>query len=251
MCVIAAMIDRKISKEDLLKCERANKDGGGVSWVEDGKVHWKKGIDGKEMWKIIEKVALPCVAHFRISTTGTYTKALTHPFPIEEQCSTALHGSADRVLFHNGMWNKWDDWCMEMVVMKNIVFPGGEWSDSRAMAWMIHHSNPSFLRFVGQKIAIHTADKVYMWGSFTEKDGIYYSNMGWDYPVKTWPEYKGGKDSYGYGSLYTDYGKRGVGFNNGQYEDKKQTPKTETAEDTKLSQEEMRDYLAALEGQNE
>jgi hypothetical protein len=137
------------------------------------------------MWKIIQDIPLPFVVHFRISTIGGVTKQLCHPFPVTKDCSTDLTGTASMVLFHNGIWNRWEEACMNMVLLKNAYFPNGQWSDSRALAWLTHQSNTSFLRFTNQKIAIHSPKRIHLAGDFQEDEGVLYSNLSWKNDYKT------------------------------------------------------------------
>lgn len=184
MCVIISMIKTVPSLKTFKKCEEANGDGGGISWIDGDMVKWKKGIKAEEVYEIAKKAGGNCVAHFRIGTIGGKDFGLCHPFPITNDCPTSLEGTAKRVLFHNGHWHKWDDVCMEMVLFKNAYFPGGDWSDSRAMAWLISHCNSSFLKFLGQKVVIHSAKNQLYFGEFQKKDDVYYSNLLWD--TKVW-----------------------------------------------------------------
>lgn len=180
MCVIIVAEKRLPSKKNLMLCEEHNADGGGISWVEDGLVHWKKGINGNEMWNIMNSVKLPIVAHFRIGTIGGKHDLLTHPFPITKECSVALEGKAESVLFHNGHWHDWDRVCMQMVLLRKLYFPMGPWSDSRAIAWIVKNTNNSVLRLIGGKFAIHNTNNIYKYSSGWETvDDVLYSNDLW------------------------------------------------------------------------
>lgn len=181
MCVIIVMEDKIPSLDIFKKCEKANKDGGGISWVQDNKVHFKKGIDAVEMHGIAEAAGGNCIAHFRISTIGGTPKELCHPFIVSRKSEILLEGATDKVLFHNGIWNKWDEYATSLVINNNLVFPTGQWSDSRAMAWIAGNSNQSFLKLLyGQRVAVQTAKNIYLYGSWDEKGGVKYSNLNWD-----------------------------------------------------------------------
>ena len=69
---------------------------------------------------------------------------------------------------------------MNMIIYKNIVSPGGPWSDSRALAWIVGHSNDTFLAFTNQKVAIQTARGIIMYGDWQVKDDVSYSNLHWE-----------------------------------------------------------------------
>ena len=180
MCVIIAM-ESKIPSLDTFKlCAKKNPHGGGISWVKNGKVHWKKGIEAEEVHSIAERHGAPCVAHFRISTVGGTPKSLCHPFPIEKVIPDDIEGKSDAVLFHNGHWKDWDDVCMQMVLQKNAEFHDADWSDSKAMAWIAAHSNHSFLHFVSsQRVVIQTPKTRIYYGTWEQKEDVWYSNLNW------------------------------------------------------------------------
>lgn len=180
MCVIISMEKEIPSLETFKLCEEKNRDGGGISWVENGKVHFKKGIEYKEMHDIAKTKGAPCVAHFRISTIGGKPKELCHPFIVDPKSSIALEGKTDAVLFHNGVWNNWESKCINMVLNKGAKFSGGAWSDSRAMAWLAGNSNHSFLALIGQKVVIQTPRSRFYYGNFENKGGVWYSNLYWE-----------------------------------------------------------------------
>jgi len=204
MCVIIAMEEKVPSLEIMELCEKKNSHGGGISWIDNGKVHWKKGIKAKEIHEIAIEFGPPCIAHFRISTVGGTPKTLCHPFPIVKTSDDFLEGSGDSVLFHNGHWTDWQKFCMNLVVNKNAVFGEGDWSDSKALAWVTAHSNHSFMHFLErQRVAIQTPKARIYYGSWEKKDDVWYSNLNWDTPKhdlsKYWKE-----QGYQYG--YNDKG---------------------------------------------
>lgn len=179
MCVIIVMNKKLASLEILKQCEERNGDGGGVSWIENDMVRYKKGIKSEEIFDIITEKGAPCVAHFRISTTGGVSSELCHPFIVSKKSPNPTSGSVNEVLFHNGVWSKWDRYMVDSVVKEGLEIPGGIWSDSRALAWYAAIKNKSFLGFIGQKIAIQSKRGIDQWGDFEEKDGISYSNTNW------------------------------------------------------------------------
>jgi hypothetical protein len=166
-------------KEVFEQCEKKNPHGGGVSWISKEKLYFKKGIDAAEIYEIAAEFGPPCVAHFRISTIGGTPKELCHPFIVSKKSELHLEGTADSVLFHNGVYNNWEKVCFNMVLNKNAVYPEGAMSDSRAMAWITAHCNPTWLDFIGQKTVIQTKDKRIYSGLWQKEDGAWYSNMYW------------------------------------------------------------------------
>lgn len=169
--------------------EDANPHGGGIAWVHDKSVRWRKGIDAEEMAKLIKDfdIKAPCIVHFRIATVGkSDDKELCHPFPISKRASTCLHGNADRVLAHNGHWGTWGK---ELVraVRKSGVRLGGKWSDTRTLAWLAKISDSDeVLDKSYQKIV--TLDKfgnlLFFGSGWFEDGGFKMSNRIWE-PTKT------------------------------------------------------------------
>lgn len=183
--------------------EKANPHGGGIAWVFNGSVRWRKGIDAEEMAKIIKdnKIAGPCIVHFRIATVGSADdKELCHPFPMSKRASTCLHGNADRVLAHNGHWGTWGK---ELVraVKKSGVHLGGKWSDTRTLAWLAKlRDSDEVLEKSYQKIVTLDKDgKLCFFGSgWSEDGGFKMSNRIWE-PSKpsTYTRYDFRNDQWG------------------------------------------------------
>jgi predicted glutamine amidotransferase len=125
----------------------------------------------------------PFLLHFRIATAGGVSKELTHPFPIEPTASLALEGECESVLMHNGHFSEW-----QKVLLNNISptykFPEGDWSDSRAMAFIASIHGEHVLKLFEEKITVLSAktgltifeDKRFV--THTQKDGskLFLSN---------------------------------------------------------------------------
>jgi hypothetical protein len=186
-------------KETFELCEKKNPHGGGISWISKGKVHFKKGIEAAEIYEIAKEFGTPCIAHFRISTIGGTPKELCHPFPVTKKCPLDLQGEGDSVLFHNGVWQGWEKLCFQTILNKNGVYPSDVMSDSRAMAWVTAHCNPSWLNFIPtQKVVIQTKDTRLYFGSWEQDDETWYSNLYWKpkkYEGYKYSTYKYDKDS--------------------------------------------------------
>jgi hypothetical protein len=166
----------------LESAEQMNSHGGGIAWIENGKVRYKKGIKAKEIFEITKKIQLPAIIHFRIASIGSVKNELCHPFEINEEASTALSGSCDGVLFHNGTWSDWNEICMRAVVSKGIKFPAGDWSDSRAMAWLADKFGVNFLSLIdtSNKIAVLTPEGITKFGRYVEVEKNLCSNDYFD-----------------------------------------------------------------------
>jgi hypothetical protein len=198
MCVIIACPKNLPSLEILKTCEENNKDGGGIAYPKDGMIYYEKGLDAKEIHRHLLKLknVRPAVIHFRISTVGGKSTGLCHPFPIDVQAGTGKRGIAEAVLFHNGHWTKWKETLTSAFLGKGAKVPKGDWSDSRAMAWLLGNYGiemMDFLEIFRDRIAILGKNKkIKLYGEFEEKDGIYYSNTYWDRGKSSFPIYSGG-----------------------------------------------------------
>lgn len=160
MCVIMA-IERKFPDLKLLElAEKENDDGAGIAWIQDGLVHWEKGLTAKEVHKIGMSTPAPWVVHFRMMSSGTNSKNLTHPFPITPKAGTHLKGTANSVLFHNGTLEN-DEMIMFTALNRNRhKIPEGDWSDSRVLAYAYYHLGEGILNFIGwtQRVAVLDKD---------------------------------------------------------------------------------------------
>lgn len=166
------------SLEILTACERANSDGGGIAFIEDGVVQFVKGISAAMAHNILSDVPKdkPRLIHFRIATAGGRATKFCHPFPVSAEVSVEESGSARAVLIHNGHLSGWE-----------AMLPGGEksaeWTDTRLMAKFVHKCSVAVLPlFAGQRVAVLTArGSVHTRGTWDEKNDIYYSNLTWEY----------------------------------------------------------------------
>jgi hypothetical protein len=191
LCVAIAASKNLPTKTQLEDCEDANGDGGGVAWLHEGAVHWKKWVKASAIWEMISEgmVKPPCLIHFRIATTGGVRPELCHPFPVSRKASTATRGTAKQVLIHNGIWHNWSE-----KVLGSIIKRGGQdqvkgpWSDSRALAWLAFRYGDAVLRLSEQKIAtLDNKGSIRIYGRGWELiDGVAYSNKHWNYTGKSW-----------------------------------------------------------------
>lgn len=154
MCVIMVVSKERPTEEMVERAWTANDDGFGVAWREregdDVLVHWKKGIDKVEEAKeLCATLPLPYIAHFRIASIGGVKKTLTHPFLVDKSASTALEGKTKGlVMFHNGHWQDWNKEAWNAMINSNNKPPAGDWSDSRAIAWMMSIYSPNLMEFL-------------------------------------------------------------------------------------------------------
>lgn len=179
MCVIIASETDRPSAESLESCAAQNRDGQGFSWVENGRVRWKKGVSVDELIHLSDNKPLPHVSHFRLATAGNSSLALTHPFPLERIPDTNLNGSAKRVLFHNGHWMGWKGAYDSLGVSRRKV---DRWSDTRVLASVLSITNPDRIPFYAAsagKLAIMTPTGIQRYGDWHEFEGSWYSNTYW------------------------------------------------------------------------
>lgn len=183
MCVICVCEDGlSLDKETFEKCYDANDHGAGFGWIEDGKVCAIKGfMTVKTAWKAYRKVyRFPHVAHFRLTSAGSTCKELTHPFIVTPKSPISLNWeSEDPILFHNGTISNWKMLAMVIGIV-NGQYPTGHVSDSRIMAMTVALSGDECLVDSYDRFVMVRTDGIYTYGRFTEKDGIFYSNMSWD-----------------------------------------------------------------------
>lgn len=152
MCVIMLVNRTRPTEEMIERAWDTNKDGAGIAWREGtgdrAEVVWKKGIMKlDEIKPLIAKAPLPFVVHFRVASCGGVRQNLTHPFVISEKSPLLLEGrTKGAVLFHNGHWNGWNEKALDAAIHSNTKLPeGSEWSDTRAMAWMVHIYGPELI----------------------------------------------------------------------------------------------------------
>lgn len=172
MC-IAIVARTKFPSREFLECSlEQNQDGAGIAWIENGLVHWKKGLSTLEEIYEFEAKGPPWLVHFRISTVGGKIAPLCHPFPVTPDCSTALEGAAEKVLIHNGHWSEW--WEVEMrSLQRGEMLPDEPWSDTKAMAHMGSIYGDGLFRLIaskpGNKIAtMNNLGEIKTYGDWTE-----------------------------------------------------------------------------------
>jgi len=185
MCVILAC-DKKTgrpTKQMLKDAEQMNSDGGSIAWINGDKVQWSKGLKAKQIFKIMKKIKLPFVIHFRIATHGGTSKPLCHPFPITEKVGLGLEGKADSVLFHNGIWSEHDEFALKAIINHKLKYLDGKISDSRTMAWMVYHFGKQILNAIpeGNKMTILTPRGIEYFGKgWVKVEKIFCSNDHFD-----------------------------------------------------------------------
>ena len=109
MCIIITK-DIDLPEKDILKnCFNRNPDGCGFAFTKNKKVYLKKGYFNFEIFynDLINHVskADPAIIHFRITTHGGSSAALTHPFNISKHFNfiTTQNAITKVAVAHNGI----------------------------------------------------------------------------------------------------------------------------------------------------
>lgn len=182
MCVIMIASKVRPSDEMVTRAFEHNRDGAGIAWRErtrNGEVEvvWKKDLDLDAVKELCKNVPMPYVAHFRVASVGGVKGSLTHPFEVNVEAGTALEGrTRGSMLFHNGHWGGWADKALDAAINSNNRIPAGDWSDTRAIAWMVHIYGPGFMEFLtGQKGVL-----------FSPQATNVFTGNGWDKINDVW-----------------------------------------------------------------
>lgn len=187
MCVVVLVDDNDTRPEpDIIRAMfDSNGDGAGAAWREevDGvpHVHWRKGLGVEDMVELAATLPVPYVQHFRIASCGGVRPELTHPFEISEDASVESEGlTTNPVLFHNGHWTGWERELKEAVWKAGgeIKLPVGPWSDTRAMAFLVHHFGHGYLDLANEKTIMFGPDgDIGIWGTFGQHGWSYYKGL--------------------------------------------------------------------------
>lgn len=192
MCVI--LIKKggiKPPSEDILrKCWNKNPDGAGVMWVDSTYhiVNLSKGfMTFEDFYRQVRNFGKDdiVVYHFRISTQAGINPQMTQPFPLtrDKAKTKALDLTCKVGIAHNGIipctsdGNKeYSDTALFITeYLPHILHKVEDFDSSEVMD--IIESLIGSSRFV----FLHASGRIDTIGKFTERDGILYSNMLWDY----------------------------------------------------------------------
>ena len=192
MCIIAICEGRELTKTEFTNCWSNNDHGAGFSWYEGDAINYAKGfMDEKSAWKKYQDLRgyLPHVAHFRLTSAGSKTPELTHPFTCADLSPIELtHTGAETVLFHNGTISAWKDWHKAYICSRRAI-PSGETSDTRLAACLVHRIGADILHELKDKFAHVTPAGITIYGEKweTSKDEkITFSNTGFQNPARSW-----------------------------------------------------------------
>jgi len=204
MCVIIIGTKSRPALRDLKAAEQQNPDGAGIAWTGKSGVSMRKGLTALAVHQLLDEIPenTPYVIHFRFATVGEPNAGLCHPFAIGKKTSLATQRDGlNRVLFHNGTWRNW-----RAVLDQMPNKPSGEWSDSRAIAFILGSIGEPILDDIPCKFAVMDNEGTRIYPSdlsgWVKRGGVLYSNMRWltNLPKKK----RKGKKRRGYHSL-VDY----------------------------------------------
>ena len=182
MCQIIIARKRKPSLEYLRKHERINRDGGGIAWVEHGKVNYIKNLTARQMYDIAIHKPLPIIFHFRLASAGGKRPGLCHPFPLDSKTEDTK-GKSTAVLFHNGHVGNWKEILFAFCASRNIRIKNVEqFSDTKAMAFILSfvtRKSYNLLKLrTGNRWAILHADKsIEKYGDWDKEHGFELANL--------------------------------------------------------------------------
>jgi hypothetical protein len=166
MCVIYACGTKLPPEDELRSGAFKNDDGAGIAWLHKGEVHWQKGLkDEQDVLKYIEdhKIPFPLAIHFRTASVGGKSPELCHPFPVAEGVPLWVAGKAPEVLMHNGHLSGWEDLVLKAGLASAGEIPEGDWSDSRALAYLTFLKGHGILRFITQTSRVMTLSAEAQW----------------------------------------------------------------------------------------
>ena len=170
--------------EILKQCWDANPDGAGFALLTGGEraieIHkgymtWKQFVAAYEKYRLAE-FSGDLLLHFRIATHGGINSGNTHPFSLTKDIKLLKHPNVrtNYALVHNGMLP---------------IEPEGDISDTmefcRRLA-PLYQNIPAALELIqgmagNNKIAVMTREKVHLFGAWEIRDGVYFSNLLWNW----------------------------------------------------------------------
>ena len=191
MCLIIVCKDKIPSTKTMNQANNTNSDGIGVAYRRKGKVVVRKGLNVKQAHKLLGKVKLPAIVHFRMATAGGDSKELIHPFVIDNNSNIKelSYETTLPVLFQNGHYSDYNEKLLSFCVNNNIVVPTGPWSDTRAIALMTSELGKGLLQLINNsKFAVFSDTDLETFGDgWIEENGMMFSNKYFK-PTKKWQD---------------------------------------------------------------
>lgn len=193
-------------KETIKTMWKANSDGAGLCYIENGKVVIKKGfmciadlLDAIDSIDNIEDRSL--IVHFRISTQGGIRKDCTHPFPLSKDMSDLrqLEFESDWGIAHNGIIDMCCEYSYGYGKTKKIDYSDTMKFISEYLTLII--KDKAFKedadtlelieKMLGSKLAVMDNDgEITMIGKFYEEEDGFFSNTSYiPYTYKPYTAY--------------------------------------------------------------
>lgn len=192
MCVIIHVEAKKsVSWKQLEACYNGNRDGWGIMWARDGKLHTVKEVSSfsafGNVWKDVPRDVERAI-HFRIKTHGEINKANCHPFLAAENIGFMHNGFIDTYMIDARMSDTYNFVEHEL---KPVI-----------AAWPNFMDDPTFVDLLekvtgwSKLLLMDATGKVVRVRdrSWTEKNGIYFSNSN----TLSYSSYKSGNYDSGW-----------------------------------------------------
>lgn len=217
MCVICYIPKgtKLPNKERIKAMWDSNSDGGGLFWIANGQVHISKGyFNFESFYKDILTVKdfdYELAIHMRIATAGGISQNMCHPFPISNKKEDIfdLDGAYDSAIMHNGIIpirNRAEYSDTAEFIVTNLY--SRYLNDRRFYKHFSDKSRRKLENAIGgSRMLFFGGDgSIEMVGSWSEKDGCYYSNLNFEWRENRYNSYGYGYNNYSYGRYgYYDY----------------------------------------------
>ena len=215
MCVIILGEKKHIPLDILKKAENSNPHGAGLAWINDKKeVEYIKSekLTAQNIFDFIktEKIKLPYVVHFRITSVGDTCDQLCHPFKLSSLNNTLKGTDKAGVLFHNGTYKGYEMdlnlWKIHKNTPENDKEFKGKMSDSRGMAILANKKRfgLGYLKLIpnGNKLVVLTPKGIRKFGKgWSKVEDLQCSNNYFNFTSDySWESCEG--------SWYQSYGKK-------------------------------------------
>ncbi len=139
MCVIVVCTSKVPPLHALEAASRWNPHGAGYAYPHGRGVAYYRGTGREAVERVLgfaSEPRFPCLIHFRLATVGGTSPHLAHPFPVP--LTSDRYGVAEAVVATNGHHGGWVDELVRRAVECRKTPPQGEeWSDSKALAWVL------------------------------------------------------------------------------------------------------------------
>ena len=204
MCVaILKPKNNTIDDKIIRKCWETNPDGGGLMYVNNGKIIVKKELEDVESFIRKYHESLPffqsdVILHFRIGTSGLMNLENTHPHKVNENVYMVHNGIIVRCTEVNSKFSDTMKFC------KFISNLPSNFTRNKSMIELITgYIGTDKMIFLNRNgdIKIVNENKG-IW-----KDGNWYSNGNWDYTRKKWYHKSSWKSSDDYEIITVDENK--------------------------------------------